>query len=73
MEVAMQHPVFMAFYMRHLDPQDQRAVRRWSIRLAIVCASLTLLLLTSVAVRINAPDPQAEAMKREGTVARAFP
>ena len=68
----MQHPVFMAFYMRHLDPQDQRAVRRWSIRLAVMCASLALLLLTSVAVRINALEPQVDAMKHEG-IARAFP
>jgi len=69
----MQHPVFMAFYMRHLDPQSQRAVRRWSIRLAVVCAWLALFLLTIVAAQINLPDPQVDATKREGAAARAFP
>ena len=69
----MQHPVFMAFYMRHLDPQDQRAVRRWSIRLAVVCAWLAVFLLSIVAVRISLPDPQVEATKRGETTARAFP
>ena len=69
----MQHPVFMAFYMRHLDPQDQRAVRRWSIRLAVVCAWLAVFLLTIVAVQVNVPDPQASAMKREKATAPAFP
>jgi hypothetical protein len=73
MEVAMQHPVFMAFYMRHLDLQDQVAVRRWSIRLAVVCAWLAVFLLTTLAARINVPDPQADAMNREETTAPAFP
>jgi hypothetical protein len=73
MEVAMQHPVFMAFYMRHLDLQDQTAVRRWSIRLAVVCAWLAVFLLTIVAVQVNGPEPQAGAMKRAETTAPAFP
>lgn len=44
----MQHPVFMAFYMSHLDPEERSALRRWSMRLAVVYASLALLLLISV-------------------------
>ena len=67
----MQHPVFVAFYMRHLDLDDQRTVRRWSIRLAVVCASLALLLLAIVAVRVYDPASQTDAMKREGSTAYA--
>ena len=69
----MQHPVFMAFYMRHLELQDQRAVRRWSIRLAVVCAWLAVFLLSIVAVQVNVPEPQAGAMKRAETTAPALP
>jgi hypothetical protein len=34
-EATMQHPVFMAFYMNHLDPEEYSALRRWSIWLAV--------------------------------------
>jgi hypothetical protein len=57
----MQHPVFMAFFMSHLDPEDQSAVRRWSVRFAVVCGALALFLLGAVASG-NLADPQVEAM-----------
>jgi len=44
----MQHPVFMAFHMSHLDPEERGALRRWSMRLAVVYAALALLLFMTV-------------------------
>jgi hypothetical protein len=49
-EAAMQHPVFMAFYMNHLDPEEYSALRRWSIWLAVVYAALALLVFATVAL-----------------------
>jgi hypothetical protein len=46
-EVAMQHPVFLVFYMNHLDPEEHGVLRRWSIGLAAVYAALALLVLCS--------------------------
>jgi len=58
------HPVSMAFHMDYLDPEDQRAVRRWSVRIAVVFSSLALLLFAAIAGRISTPD-QADAIDRE--------
>jgi hypothetical protein len=63
----MHHPVRMALYMNHLDPEDQRAVRRWSARLAVGCCASALFLFTVVATRISMPDPHAGAMDRDRT------
>lgn len=60
----MHHPVWMAFHMDHLDPEDQRAVKRWSARIAAVCLSSALLLFAAVAIRNSTSDPQAGAMER---------
>ncbi len=65
MEVAMHHPVRMALYMNHLDPEDQKAVRRWSARIAVVYCASALFLFAMVATKISIPDPQAGAMERE--------
>src|SRR6476660_5689878 len=59
----MHHPVWMAFRMDYLDPEDQRAVRRWSARIAVVCSSLALLLFAATASRISTPD-QVDAIER---------
>jgi hypothetical protein len=59
MEVAVHHPVWMAFHMDHLDPEDRKAVARWSARIGVVCFSLTLLLFAAIAIRISTSDPQA--------------
>ena len=61
----MHHPVWMAFHMDHLDPEDQRAVRRWSARIAVVCFSSALLLFAAIAIK-GTPDPQPGAMERAG-------
>ena len=61
----MQHPVFMAFAMNHLDPADRGMVRRWSIRMALTYCALALLLLAVVAVGGGSPEPQADAMTPE--------
>lgn len=63
----MHHPVCLAFYMDYLDPEDRRAVGRWSARIAGVCASLALLLFGTMA--INTLKPQTDAMERAGTTA----
>ena len=63
----MRHSVFMAFYMDCLDPEEQRAVRRWSARITVVCSSLALLLFAVIAITINVLNPQADAMETEGT------
>jgi hypothetical protein len=60
----MPHPVFMAFFMNHLDREDQSAVRRWSMKFAVVCGVLALLLLGAVAAGVDLADPQVEAMRR---------
>jgi hypothetical protein len=61
MEAAMRLP----FYMNNLDPEDQRTVKRWYVRIAVFYSSLALLAI--VAVRINVLDPQIDAMRREST------
>jgi hypothetical protein len=66
----MQHPVFMAFIMDHLDPADRRAVRRCGIRMALAYSALVLLLLAVVAIGGDAPDPQAEAVQRANSTTR---
>jgi hypothetical protein len=66
METTMHHPVWMAFHMDHLDPEDRRAVRRWSARIAVVCSSSALLLFAAMAIGTGTPDPQAGATERAG-------
>jgi hypothetical protein len=60
----MHHPVFLTFHMAHLDPEDRRAIRRWSARTAGMCASLALLLFGTMAISIL--NPHAGAMERAG-------
>src|SRR2546423_12102268 len=67
MEVAMHHPVRMALIMNHLDPEEQRAVRRWSVRIAVLYSGLALLLFATIANRISISGPQAGAMDRQST------
>jgi hypothetical protein len=66
----MHHPVWMAFRMDYLDPEDRRAVRRWSARVAVVCSSLALLLFAATASRISTPD-QADAIERATGILQA--
>ena len=49
--------------MDYLDPEDQTVVRRWSVRMAVVCSSLALLLFAATAIRISIPN-QADAIER---------
>src|SRR2546423_5173756 len=64
MEVAMHHPVRMALYMECLDPEDQKSVRRWSVRIAVLYSGLALLLFGTIATRITTLDPHAGATER---------
>jgi hypothetical protein len=66
MEAAMHHPVCLAFYMEHLDPEDKSAVRRWSARIAVVCSSLALLLVAALTLGILIP--QDDAVERAGVM-----
>jgi hypothetical protein len=66
MEAAMHHPVCLAFYMEHLDPEDKRAVRRWSARIAVACSSLALLLVAALTLGIL--SPQNDAVERAGVI-----
>jgi hypothetical protein len=65
----MHHPVFLAFHMAHLDPQDQSAVKRWSARIAGLCCSVALLL--SAAMAVSLPSSQTGAAQRAGATAIA--
>jgi hypothetical protein len=47
--------------MNHLDAEDQRTARLWSIRLTAVCALLILGVLTIAAIGLNFADPPAAA------------
>ena len=62
----MHNPVFKAFYMDHLDPEDRSVVRRWFIGMAAVHSVLALLLVGAVAIKINTPPSQADAIERKG-------
>jgi hypothetical protein len=57
----MHHPLTKAFdYMNSLDPQDQTAVRRWSVRISIVCASFALLLVSAMVIPFADPPRRAD-------------
>ena len=45
----MRNPVFMAFHMDWLDPEDRAAIMRWRIRLAVFCSLLGLILAPVIA------------------------
>jgi hypothetical protein len=47
----MRNPVFMAFHMDWLDPEDRAAIMRWRIRLAVLCGALVLVLAPMIAAR----------------------
>jgi hypothetical protein len=68
MEGAMHHPVYMAFfYGSYFDPESRTAAGPWpSRRLAVVYASLALLLFAAIAIGTSTPDPQAGATERAG-------
>ena len=59
----MQNPVFMAFHMDCLDPEDRRAVTRWRIRFAAFCCVSALLLAPIIAAGTNGLDPQTGARR----------
>jgi hypothetical protein len=58
----MRHP----FYMDHLDPEEQRTVRRLYIRVVIFYCWLALFAVALVSLRIVL-DPRIDAVEHEGT------
>ena len=48
-------------HINHLDAEDQRTARLWSIRLTAVCALLILGVLSVAAIGSNFADPPADA------------
>ncbi len=48
---------------RVFDPEDQRTIRRWFIRVVAFYFLLALVVVAFVAVKINFLDPQISAMK----------
>jgi len=55
----MRNPVFMAFDMDWLDPQERTPIVRWWIRLAACCSLLVLILV--IAARTGDPEPRTDA------------
>ena len=55
----MRNPVFMAFHMGWLDPEERTAIMRWRIRLAACCSVLVLILM--IAARTGDPEPRTDA------------
>ena len=55
----MRNPVFMAFHMDWLDPEDRTAIMRWRIRLAVLCGLLVLILAPVIAARTGL-EPRAD-------------
>ena len=57
----MRNPVFMAFHMDWLDPEDRTAIMRWRIRLAVLCGLLVLILAPAIAARTGGLEPRTDA------------
>jgi hypothetical protein len=58
-------------HVNHLDAEDQRTVRLWSIRLTAVCALLILGVLTIAAIGLNFADPPAAASTPQAAAERS--
>jgi hypothetical protein len=59
----MRHP----FYMDHLNPEDQRTVKRWYLGIVVFYSSLALLALVIGAMIVNVSDPVMDAARRGRT------
>jgi hypothetical protein len=59
-------------HINHLDAEDQRTARLWSIRLTAVCALLILGVLTVAAIGLNFADPPAAASTLKAAAERSL-
>lgn len=63
------HPVFAAFTMSHLDPDEHGVLRRCSIRIAVVYAALALPVFMAAALPCRSMPPDIDRIASQEQVA----